>query len=95
MDSQPSPRLDWIMASDGLTVGLTQTNTQTFYPDWLDAFITSPDGFNRGGATVVAPASAELVALPSLSNGHDDGTVLVHRGVSNAMLVLDPGATKP
>ena len=38
--------------------------------------------------------SGGQAALPSLSNGQDDGTVLAESSLNYAMMVLDPGATK-
>ena len=43
--------LGWIMASDGITLGLPQA----FNPDGLEALTTSPDGFNRVATLLSLP----------------------------------------
>ncbi|MFO0017898.1 MAG: hypothetical protein ACK52U_15250 [Synechococcaceae cyanobacterium] len=90
-----NPTQGWIMASDGITVGLTPANTASFNPAGLEPLSTSPDGFNRGSAAVFASPTVPGQAPPSLPPVPFSGTVLVDSGVSYAMMVLSPGAPRP
>jgi hypothetical protein len=90
-----APTKGWIMASDGITVGLTPANTGGFNPAGLEGLTSSSDGFNRGGAAVFASPTVAGQPPPSPPLGPFSGTVLVDSGVSYAMMVLDPGAPPP
>jgi hypothetical protein len=87
------PSQGWIMASDGITVGLTAANTASFNPAGLEQLQSSADDFNRGSAAVVAGPTVAGQAPPSPPPGPFSGTVLVDGRVSYAMMVLDSGAT--
>ena len=89
------PSQGWIMASDGITLGLTAANTASFNPAGFEQLKSSPLGFNRGSAAVVARPTVARQAPPSPPPGPFSGTVLVDSGVSYAMMALDSGATRP
>ena len=90
-----NPSQGWIMASNGITVGLTPANTAGFNPAGLEQLSSTSDGFNRGAAAVFASPTVPGQLPPGPPPGPFSGTVLVDSGVSYAMMVLDPGAPRP
>lgn len=90
-----NPTQGWIMASDGITVGLTPANTASFNPAGLEVLNPSVDGFGRGSAAVFASPTVAGQAPPSPPPGPFSGTVLVDSGVSYAMMALVDGTQRP
>ncbi|MFN7900408.1 MAG: hypothetical protein ACK5N0_12230 [Synechococcaceae cyanobacterium] len=96
INGQPaSPTQAWIMGGDGITVGLTPANILGFDPAGLEALTPSADGFERGSAAVVASLTGTAPPPPTVINGKYSGTVLVDSGVKYAMMVLEPGVSRP